>query len=75
MRSIRHLILNSALAVGSASTLWAGDVPKSADAIRPLLVGAKAPSVELKLTDGSKADLGDIVSEQPAIIVFYRGGW
>lgn len=50
-------------------------VPESPTEIRPLLIGAPVPKVTLQTVDGKPFDLGASVSECPAVLIFYRGGW
>ena len=62
----------AALACGSAS---AGDIADSAEAARPLEVGAAAPTVTLRDVDGRDAPLDAVIGAGPVALVFYRGGW
>lgn len=50
-------------------------IAPSADAICPLKIGQKAPPLMLANIDGLKINLQQKISEKPAILVFYRGGW
>ncbi|MBR9976513.1 MAG: AhpC/TSA family protein [Bacteroidetes bacterium] len=50
-------------------------VPKTAEAVCPLKPGMTIPSVRLAGTTGSGLALRDAVEKQPAVIIFYRGGW
>ncbi|MFW6303718.1 MAG: peroxiredoxin-like family protein [Candidatus Sumerlaeota bacterium] len=50
-------------------------VPKSAEATTPLETGAKAPLKTLRTPQGKDFDLAAAVAEQPAVLIFYRGGW
>lgn len=47
----------------------------AASEVNPVEVGARAPDVMLRQADGQKARLHGLTAEQPAILVFYRGGW
>jgi hypothetical protein len=47
----------------------------SAEAAKPLRLGAKVPSVSVHAVDGSIVDLSKLVRESGALLVFYRGGW
>lgn len=51
------------------------DIPKSPNAVCPLLNGMQAPSIDLRDTSGNKVDLGARLGAKPTVIVFYRGGW
>jgi peroxiredoxin len=33
------------------------------------------PAVTLRTADGDSFDLNKAVSQQPSVLVFYRGGW
>ncbi|MFQ5865721.1 MAG: hypothetical protein ACE5IW_10875 [bacterium] len=50
-------------------------LPTSAEDIRPILVGATVPRLTLTTVDGSSFDLNTAISEKPAVLIFYRGGW
>jgi len=52
-----------------------GQVTDSADQIRPLLPGMKAPDILFKNLDGTPFSLLEAVSQKPTILIFYRGGW
>jgi hypothetical protein len=54
---------------------FAQSIPDSADKVHPLLVGAKAPDVNLKKPDGSNFELRKEAAEKPLVLIFYRGGW
>ncbi len=58
-----------------ASPVLAADVPKTAEEVRPLLVGSAVPEVELPAADGGVVDLAAAAKAQPTILIFYRGGW
>ncbi|HVS65033.1 MAG TPA: hypothetical protein VMT85_16185 [Thermoanaerobaculia bacterium] len=61
---------------GAALAQAPGDaLPERAEDIRPLLIGAEVPSVEVRTLDGDAVDLRDIVRRKPTILLFYRGGW
>jgi hypothetical protein len=49
--------------------------PQSPDAIRPLLIGAAAPSAAVLALDGTELDLADIVTQKPTVLIFFRGAW
>lgn len=50
-------------------------VPSDANEVNPVEVGSTAPNVTLTKADGAQVELHELVSENPAVIVFYRGGW
>lgn len=41
----------------------------------PLKAGASVPDVTLKMDAGKTVSLRKMVSEKPAVLIFYRGGW
>jgi peroxiredoxin len=43
--------------------------------IKPLAVGEPIPAATLKTAEGADFDLQAAIAEQPAIVIFYRGGW
>jgi hypothetical protein len=58
---------------GSARQLAA---PASAPTeIRPLLIGAEVPSVEVRDIDGRPVELSALVDGKRTLLIFYRGGW
>ncbi len=50
-------------------------VPESPENVEPLEVGETIPDVSLTDIFGHKADLRELVSERPTLLIFYRGGW
>lgn len=52
-----------------------GPIPASAEETRPLSVGSAISPITLQTMDGKLFDLNMAVKKQPAIIMFYRGGW
>jgi peroxiredoxin len=68
-------LLLALLITFSGPSLKAQGYAKSADQVTPLLISSKIPDVSLKNLDGETVSLRDQVSEKPAILVFYRGGW
>lgn len=59
----------------SGMTTWAGDIPRAAPEVRPILIGADVPAVVLETVNGETFDLKAAVATQPTILIFYRGGW
>lgn len=43
--------------------------------VRPPLVGTELPNLTVTTVEGETVDLKDELDEQPAVLVFYRGGW
>jgi len=72
-------MIRNALAVLllTASAGWAAatEIAASADEVRPILLGSKMPDVALRTVSGEATTLARQVGGQPAILVFYRGGW
>lgn len=52
-----------------------GTVATSANDVKPVDVGAKAPTGQVDRADGTKADLATLYAEKPTVLIFYRGGW
>lgn len=75
----RQLIIGAALAVsaiiGMNEVKAQNSYPQKAEDISPLLIGEKIPSVKLVDATGSSFDLNKVVTMQPTILIFYRGGW
>ena len=49
--------------------------PANAQEVNPVEVGATAPDVTLRKADGEEVRLHALAADQPAVLVFYRGGW
>ena len=64
-----------ALALSMAAPAIGADLARGPDQVRPILLGSKMPNVPLRTVDGAATTLGAQVGGQPAILVFYRGGW
>lgn len=58
-----------------ASAAPAAELAPAADQVRPILLGSKLPDVPLRTVAGEATTLARQVAGQPAILVFYRGGW
>lgn len=50
-------------------------VADSPENIRPLIIGAKIPDVNLVTPDHQTVVLRDVLAKQPTILIYYRGGW
>ncbi|MCC2617549.1 AhpC/TSA family protein [Aestuariibacter halophilus] len=48
---------------------------QTADEVSPLLIGQQVPTITLYNPDGAPVSLRALLLEQPAVVVFYRGGW
>jgi len=64
-----------ALTLSAMTAGPAAEIASSAQAVRPLLVGASVPAVTLATVDGEDFDLAAAVSGTPTVLIFYRGGW
>ncbi|NIM01656.1 MAG: hypothetical protein GTN89_12665 [Acidobacteria bacterium] len=53
----------------------AEEVAAGPDGVRPLLIGATVPPVTVAGGDGEAVDLGEVLSNKPTVVIFYRGGW
>lgn len=49
--------------------------PQSDRDVRPLLPGTPVPAATVRTLDGDALGLRDALAGQPAVLVFYRGGW
>ncbi|WP_088329671.1 peroxiredoxin-like family protein [Lacimicrobium sp. SS2-24] len=58
-----------------AQALDRTQVADSAELVTPLMNGQRIPNASVKRADGSDVNLRELVSEKPAVILFYRGGW
>jgi len=50
-------------------------IADKAENVTPLLNGASAPNVTLKMTDGTPVSLKALTMQKPTVLIFYRGGW
>lgn len=66
------LILCTLLA---ANSTHAKKIPSSAEDVQPIMVGQTLPKITLTGVDGKPVDLNQSVTQQPTLLVFYRGGW
>jgi len=75
MRFLQAPLLCFCLWWTTGSAFSADKVAATADEVCPLLVGAKVPKVSFTRVDGTAFDLPAAVSQKPAVLIFYRGGW
>jgi hypothetical protein len=81
MRHRRHTLAKTALFAGLLlvpqliQAEETGTVYASAEAVVPLAPGAAVPSAIVRTVDGEEVDLADVVRDEGALLVFYRGGW
>ena len=50
-------------------------VPSSAEEICPILVGDSVPDLVLLSVDANSFNLNEAITNKPAVLIFYRGGW
>ena len=68
--------LFTVFAVGiSLAALAQTPVPDAAEKVQPIAVGRKVPKVGVESLDGKSVSLPKLLSAQPTVLVFYRGGW
>lgn len=46
-----------------------------ASEVSPVLTGTAIPNTSVKNVEGEEADLMSLIGDQPAVLIFYRGGW
>jgi hypothetical protein len=73
-RTLASLVL---LAGGLCTTAAVAEntVYPDAESVQPLQPGASVPSAVVRTVEGKPVDLAELVREQGATLVFYRGGW
>lgn len=72
------LAISNASAAESEVSMKTDDsisIPSKAEDIQPLSVGAMVPSLTLEDADGNVFDFNKAIKKQPAVVIFYRGGW
>lgn len=72
LKEIRILVL---VFIASLPGLARAAVPLSATEVNPIEVGNTVPEATLHNAGGGSVELSELLSEQAAVIVFYRGGW
>ena len=73
--SLLMMVFSLQLQAQSSAANQRNPVPTSADQVKPLKKGSKIPAVSLATTEGKVFNLNKFVKQQPAVLVFYRGGW
>jgi peroxiredoxin len=58
-----------------SSVSFYAQIAPSAKEVCPILIGEKIPDAVLKNNKGDSINLLQKISEQPTVMVFYRGGW
>lgn len=69
--SLIPLICLAALLTGCMNS----PVAERAEDVSPIEIGETIPDITLKTAFAHDADLRDLVSEKPTLLIFYRGGW
>jgi len=62
----------------SAGKLMAEDknkIAKNAEDICPIKIGAEIPSALISTIEGVEINLKEVIKNQKAVVIFYRGGW
>ncbi len=70
--SFPHLLV---AILGFYATSAQAAIPIDAREVNPVEVGATAPDITLRQANGEAVRLHALAAEQPAVLVFYRGGW
>lgn len=70
---MKKTLISFALIALMTTCAWA-QLPANAEDVKPLLIGQKVPSVQLKDSKGQTVDTKEIL-KQKTILVVYRGGW
>jgi hypothetical protein len=66
----------AAIAVAAPLSLAAPpSAPDSPEKIEPLLIGSPVPDAQVRTADGQQKPIAEVLGGDPAVIVFYRGGW
>ena len=72
---------NTTLAVSTllfsliASISHGATIPNSPTEVQPLEVGSAVPAAIVQTADGKDAQLTELTTGKPSVIIFYRGGW
>lgn len=79
-RGAAATLLTLSLSLGAAVLAQApaptqAPVPDAAEKVTPLAVGSKVPKINVKTTEGKSIALPQLLSRQPTVLIFYRGGW
>ncbi|MDX1636460.1 MAG: peroxiredoxin-like family protein [Balneolaceae bacterium] len=52
-----------------------GHIADEAAGVQPVLTGTTMPDAMVRTAEGDSVTLMELVSDRPAVLVFYRGGW
>jgi peroxiredoxin len=72
---MKSKLLYLAMLVVSITSAFSQDIPQTPTDVSPLLIGEKIPAITLPDITGTCVSLAELVSKQPTVLIFYRGGW
>lgn len=76
---LRYFVFVALLAMASGAAVEAQEsstaLPRTADQVRPLLVGRRLPAAQLTTTAAETVDLQSRLNGKAAVLIIYRGGW
>jgi hypothetical protein len=75
LNKVIGLLFGGSMLIAGVTGISAQSIPDSAERVHPLLVGAQAPDVSFKRSDGGDFVLRKAAADKPVILIFYRGGW
>ncbi len=70
---MKHFFILCVCIALTTTCAWA-QLPAKPEDVKPLLIGQKIPSVQLKDTKGQVVDTKEALNKK-TILIFYRGGW
>lgn len=65
----------TALMLLAPAVVFAADIPQRAEDVTPLSAGAELPDVPLQTVQGRETTSRAALNGEPAVLVFFRGGW
>lgn len=68
-------LLVGLIILGNFNQALRAQVAEKAEEIQPLQPGDEIPDIEVRSLDGAPVSISEVISQQPTILVFYRGGW
>lgn len=69
------LIASISFSAAAAQEQKTNGVPDDPFDVHPLLIGSPVPDKSVRNLKGEERSLEALISGQPALIIFYRGGW
>jgi len=70
-----YMKLVAIVLISLAASMGVAAVPDAPGKVTPLDVGDMIPDVSVRDADGQDLNMRAMVTMQPAVIIFYRGGW